>query len=426
MNNEIENYIKTISNHIIWKNYRSAINTELQNHINDSISSFVKQGMAEEDAITLSLENMGDPDILGKQLNAAYKPDYDKKLLLVTFVSILIFSLFEYFAIIEITGNYLYILKIFFRILLGSLSAFLLFISDWSTYKKLNRFALKVFIIITLFYISSNFIPFSNNADIVNGTLLLYPLLCCCFLDRIKDKKVPGFFLAMTIFIIPILISYYMQSFSSMIMLSVNAWIILMLIIKNNWFDLNKKMPFYVSASVPYLYILIYSIRIKLDNILLNMKGFFIWDIIKKSKIFGKGTYNITNNERIMDYPIALMIANYGYIILLIYILFFAFILFKVIQIYDGQQNFLAKLFLMSILISFATEFGFSLLLNLGVPLVKGLRVPFLDLNFGIVIKIIQLGFIEKLDCFGNYIFSNYSHNKLFDIEDGKIIIFYK
>lgn len=156
------------------------------------------------------------------------------------------------------------------------------------------------------------------------------------------------------------------------------------------------------------------------------MKGFFVKEIIKKSIMFGRGSSELINYNGIIDYPITLMIANYGYIILIAYFLFFTFLIFEIIKIYNRQQNFVAKLLIISVMASLIIEFVFSVLLNLGVPLAKGIAVPFLNFNFGIVIKVIQLGLVEMLDCFGNYIFSNYSDNKLFDIEEGKIIIYYK
>lgn len=426
MDDKVQKYIKAICSHIKWKNYHLAIKSELQNHINDSISDLIKQGIPKEEALNLTLHNMGAPDILGKQLNEAYKPERNKRLIFTFFFSIIIFSLFEYFAILEITREYSYILKTLFRILIGSSGAFLLFINDWSSGSKLHRFTTTVFISIAFFCIILNFVHFSDKANIINGILLLFPLLSCCFIDRVKDKKIIGLFFTMFIFIVPILLSYYVQSFASMIILSISAWLILILTIKNNWFGINRKKFLYVFVSFPYLCVIMYSIITKIDNIRLNMNGFFVGEIIKKSIAFGRGSTDYINNDIIVDYPITLMIATYGYIILIAYILFFTFLLLEIIKVYNRQQTFLARLLIISVLTSFVMEFVFSVLLNLGVPLAKGMTVPFLNLNFGIVIKIIQLGLVEMLDCFGNYIFSNYSNNKLFDIEEGKIIIYYK
>lgn len=368
--------MQTICSHVKWKNYHCAIKSELRNHIYGSISDLTEQGLSEEEALNLTLQNIGTPDILGRQLNQAYQPEWHKTLLFTVLFSMILFSVFEYSAFIETTGKYLYLAKII--------------------------------------------------SNIINGMLLLFPLLGCCFIERVKNKKGIGLFFTMLIFAIPILLAYYVQAYAGMSLLAVNAWILLLLTIKSNWFAVGRKNFMYALVSLPYLYIFLYSAIRKIDNIRLNMTGFFAKDIIKNSVLFGRANSDLIHASGIIDHPLTLMTASYGYIILIAYLFFFSFLMFEIVKIYRRQRSFLSRLLILSIIISFLMEFAFSLLLNLGVPLVKGISVPFLDFHFGIVVKLIQLGGIELLDCFGNYLFSNYPKNKLFDIEDGKIIIYYK
>lgn len=164
----------------------------------------------------------------------------------------------------------------------------------------------------------------------------------------------------------------------------------------------------------------------KINNLLLNQKGFFAWEIMKNSIVCGKGSADINSYKGIIDYPLTLVTAKYGYIMLVAYAICFVFIILEIAGIYSRQQNFIAKLLIISVLVSLIMEFGFSLLLNLGIPLAKGFTVPFLDFHFGIIIKMMQIGLVLKMDCFGNYIFSNYSDHRLFDVEGGKIIIYYR
>lgn len=429
MDQEIRNYIETICSHIDWKNYRPPVKAELQSHIEDSIRDFMLQGRTEEQAKSLTLKNMGNPDILGEQLNEAYRPVWNITLICVIFFSLIVFSVLEYFAILEMTGEKFFLAKAFFNILLGFSAAVLLFINDWSSDKRINSFTLKAFFSITLFCIILNFIPFSDKRNVINGMLLLFPLLCCCFMDRLKGKRVTGFLIGMVTVILPILISYYVQSFAGMVMLSISGWSIMIFTIKNNWFRLNRKGLFYIFASLPFFFLFLFILLHKMDNMLLNRNGVFVREIFKESVMCGKGNagiINTVNNKQLADYPITFMTANYGYLILIAYILFFAFILFEIVKICHRQQTFLSRLFMLSILTGFVAEFVFSLLLNIGFPLAKGITVPFFDLNFGIIIKTIQLGAAEKLDCFGNYMFSDYSDNRLFDVEAGKIIIYCK
>lgn len=98
------------------------------------------------------------------------------------------------------------------------------------------------------------------------------------------------------------------------------------------------------------------------------------------------------------------------------------------VKIYLNQHNTFGKIIVLSILTCFIAEFIFSVLLDMGIPLIRGITIPFLDMNFGVIVLLLQMGIVENLSFFGNYTFINdtLKRNKLFDVEDGKVIIYYK
>lgn len=425
MEKEIQSYMETVCRYIKWKSYCPSIRAELQAHIDDSIHAGIDRGMEREEAVRFALENMGDPNIIGEQLNVAYQPEYNKAFIRVI-LFIVLFFLLECSPLWAITGGYTCLMKIPFRILVGGLAACLLFRMDWSDAIRLSRFALTVFIGIILICVLLNEVSFANKANIINSMLLLLPLPVCCFLDRVKDKKGIGLLLAFILCMIPVFVSCYVQSFAAMIVLAGNGCFILLSAIKKNWFGPGRKNFWYRFVSFPFLGVLVFAVIVKGNRAWIGRKAFFVRDVLKGAVIWGKGSAVIRGNSKLEDYPLTFMTAHYGYIFLLVYSLFFAIILYETVRIYCCQQSLLARLLLGSVLISFVFEVTFSVCLNLGLPFAYGLTVPFLDLKFGIITKIIQLGLIAKLECFGNYIFSDHSSHKLFDVEEGKIIIYYK
>ena len=426
MDNMIKSYVETACSCIKWKNYHFAIKTELKNHIYDSFNDYIEQGMPEEEAMDLVLRNMGDPYIIGKALNEAYQPKYNKMLILTVFFPVILFSLCEYFAMLEATGNSFYFIKIFFHILIGSAGGFWLFQSDWSEERRFNRFVLRAYISIIVTCVIVHLLFFPDMFNVLNGMLFLLSHLCCCCIDRIKNRKIIGLIIVMLIDMVAIFIAFYVQAFAGMIMLTASSWAVCMETIRSGWIDIDKKRFGYFLVSIPCLVILLYSVIIKMDNILLNRKGFFVLEIMKGAIVCGRGNAKIASYKGIADYPLTLVIARYGYIMLAVYIICFGFIIFEIIKIFHKQQSVIGRGLMISVVTNFLIEFIFALLLNLGIPLVKGFVVPFLDFRFGIVTKMVQIGLIIKLDCFGNYIFSNYSDHRLFDVEGGKIIIYYR
>lgn len=192
MNHKMENYVETVCNCIKWKNYRYSIKMEFENHICDSVNAYIGQGVSEEEATDLALQDMGDPHIIGEQLNEVYQPKCNKMLVLTVALPIIVFSLCEYFALLEISGDDFYLIKVLVRILAGGFGGFWLFQNDWGGEGKLNWFALNSYMGIIAVCTILHFFFFPGKMDMINGMFLLLPHLCCCCIDRVKDKKIVG------------------------------------------------------------------------------------------------------------------------------------------------------------------------------------------------------------------------------------------
>ena len=142
--------------------------------------------------------------------------------------------------------------------------------------------------------------------------------------------------------------------------------------------------------------------------------------------MLGMGNADIAAGVQLIDYPITLLAARFGFIILLIYFLFVMMLIREMIKTYKKQQSFLGKSIIAVIIFDWGMEILLSIVINLGIPLAKGISVPLLDYDWDIVVRILQLGLVLTLDCFGNYLFIDYSCSKLFVVEQGKVIIYYK
>lgn len=72
--NEEEQYLKTVLKQVHFLPDRESIEEELRNHFDDFVSDALKQGMEESDARQNALQSMGDPIVIGKQLNKIHNP----------------------------------------------------------------------------------------------------------------------------------------------------------------------------------------------------------------------------------------------------------------------------------------------------------------------------------------------------------------
>lgn len=242
MGNRGKQYIESVISRIKWKNYHPAIRSELENHMEDGVSELLLEGKTVEEALNITIENMGDPVVLGMQLDEVYKPQYDLRKILMFFLFLFSFSLLKVFALPRMCGEYFSLLLAVCRVVLGSFASLMVFKSDWSNNKKRKSFALIVFWSFIILCILLPLSGFVEKERVIQGILVLLPSCVCFFADRMKEKEELGVFLCVCLFAVPIILSIYSHSFSALLILSLESVIILVFTIKSNWI-ITRKSP---------------------------------------------------------------------------------------------------------------------------------------------------------------------------------------
>lgn len=79
MNLKMQSYIETVCSFVKSQEVHCDIQSELENHIIESVDEYKASGFSEDEAFKKALALMGDPNILGKQLNQVHKPRIDWK-----------------------------------------------------------------------------------------------------------------------------------------------------------------------------------------------------------------------------------------------------------------------------------------------------------------------------------------------------------
>lgn len=70
----ITEYLEAVRQQIRWKKAQSPILEEINNHIIDQRNTFVSDGLNEEEATNKAIAEMGDPIVVGEQLDRAHRP----------------------------------------------------------------------------------------------------------------------------------------------------------------------------------------------------------------------------------------------------------------------------------------------------------------------------------------------------------------
>lgn len=208
---QINEFLNSVCEQIKYKPIRNTIAEELKDHIEDKKEELIEMGQNEEEAEKNAVEQMGDAEIIGKQLNKVHRPRLDWKLLIILVV-LLIFGFVISYIITEnehtemmqymkegvseyITTNYM--IKYACFVVLGFSIGVIIYFCD---YKKIKNKPLILYIIATvviilafLFGISVNGINFLRigNYSIRSNTIAipLYILAFIVFLENINEEN---------------------------------------------------------------------------------------------------------------------------------------------------------------------------------------------------------------------------------------------
>ena len=69
-----EEFLSKVRKKITYIFDRNSIEIELENHIKESMIDLIKEGYSNEEAEKIAVEQMGDPNIIGKLLNKEHHP----------------------------------------------------------------------------------------------------------------------------------------------------------------------------------------------------------------------------------------------------------------------------------------------------------------------------------------------------------------
>ena len=82
----MEEFIKILTDQIRCAKARDGVARELSSHILDQAQAYEQSGMAHDKAVTKAVREMGDPVEIGVLMDRIHRPQFNWRMLLVTFV----------------------------------------------------------------------------------------------------------------------------------------------------------------------------------------------------------------------------------------------------------------------------------------------------------------------------------------------------
>lgn len=182
----ISDYINAVKQGIKWKRARDVATQELSDHINDLYDAFLADGVEEEKALAMSIQEMGSADLVAAELNSVHKPKTNWRLIVAVFGLLVIGIVMRmYSSSVVVTKSDV------FAVLMGIVASVILYYSDYTILIRKPRVLyclLSGLTVISLVY------EFRNGGTAASYhysfyLMLLFPIVITGIAIRIKAKK---------------------------------------------------------------------------------------------------------------------------------------------------------------------------------------------------------------------------------------------
>ena len=394
---KIDEYIEEICSYVKFKKAHKEIRAEFLDHFEEKTEDFILEGMSEEEASEKALAEMGEADIIGKQLDDSHKPSPEWSILIIT----ALFSILGVVTVYLVLRNQemyysgIYVRNILFNVV-GFVSMLALYFFD---YKKLEKHSMKIFLGITLILFLQLLMAVPINGrkawialgplsvNITELSLFLYVISLSKLIRSIDLRKVKGYIYLSLMLLLPL--SIYIQLKVSMeALIYFVIFIVLMVKSKVKLSYIFSIIGVFLTGSIYVFFSSYYRIKRLLG--FLNPEndplgtGYIIIQIRKllaSAGLHGNG-FNLpgrTIPEVYSDFILTYIIYAFGWITgIVIMTLVLAFIL-RMFTAARTVQDTYGKLIILGFMLIFAIEFIWNILMALGLLPIVSVSLPFIS-----------------------------------------------
>ena len=445
-NKYAQEYIQTICKQIRFKGIRNNIARELSDHIEDQKNEYIRQGFDEEIASLKAVEQMGDPILVGKQLDRTHRPKMEWSILSLAAILVLMGGIVQFF-LSGVNASKSYVFSHFLKYAPIGIAAFVyLYFFD---YTLLVRYSKLLYLILFLATLAGFLISYRRNGVYIHvyySALLFIPIFAG-IIYGFRNKGYYGIIVSGVFYAGAAFLCFLGPSFSSFFFLTVCCLIILTVAIGKGFFGCNEKVALAI-VYVPTLITLFLAILIMPPSLQtrfypeLDPHGYgylplMVRRLFASSRPIGKaileGDLAQMSIDRFLpswntDFMLTYIIARLGYIAgFIIVAVMFVLILRMFISVMK-QKNAYGFLLSLSACLAITVQAVLFVLSNIGFISTFAVILPFISFGgIGFVINMILLGVLlsvyRRTDLVKDKLQGVPGSKPLFTFEDGKLII---
>lgn len=416
---EIKEYGEKVCSQIRYKRARPMIREEIEGHLVDQAESYQSMGIEKKAAVEKSILEMGDPLLIGKELDQTHRPKKQWAMLLLTVSLMLMGMLFQIF--IKGANS-----SLAFAAIIGPLLLFSFYFSDVSVFFERPFLLFSGIFLFTFFLIllpnprlngMPYFVLLSGISISISYLSYLVPIGIAALMIGMRNRKYWGILICQLGYLLSAILLFSIPSTSGLLLLTMITLFLLVVAHLKGWFQADKKkglllilLPFAVLFLLVGLYLCMNTGIIRRFMLLLNPSldpggsGYIpsvIHNMLSHSVLLGRGSLpetELLHPQLQPDFIFTSFIFNFGWIpFLLLLGLFIAFII-KGFLLCKKQKSMLGLLLSLSIMCCFTFQTLIDLLNNFGFLFVSQNSVPlFSAANTANILNLLLIGILLSL-----------------------------
>ena len=450
--NIVTEYLEVVRQQIRWKKAQFPVLEEINNHITDQKNTFISDGLNEEEATDKAIVEMGDPIVVGEQLDRAHRPRPDWPLIVMTVTMLILGLAVQYFVRTNTPlGAWMFQNQIVWAgiAILVMLGAYFLDFTIIGKYPKVVFFALSA---ITL---ASYLFTGGSRSISVIYLLLLFPTAFAGFVYMMRNEGYGGLILCGVAFIIPAYLSMIISNVTILFLIWTSCLIILTAAVGKGWFKVGKLFATIILSiqtlavlSTPFFMDMVgnqyvWGKMLDMLNPSTDPLGYgyisaVIQRLLSHSQFIGQGLpirgYGEYSALSLLpaansDFLLTCLIYRFGWIVLIGIIAIFAAFIMRAIILCKKQKGVLGFLVSLAIISTFSAQFIVYITSNLGFWRLDPLSLPLISYGGrALVTNMCLIGFLLSVFRTGNLVrdkagVSVAKSSHLIQYDNGKIII---
>ncbi len=450
--NSAQDFIKSVCQQIRAKRAHEHLTGELLTHIESQKAAYIADGMDEDTAERKAVMQMGDPVVVGQQLDRTHRPKPDWIVFSLTAILVLFGAAIQYYmsTVAARVDTHEMFAKHLIYVAIGIAVLVIIYFVDYTILGKYPKILFGALVLIGILTFCNS--PVINGATrhVFYVVLLFIPAFAGIAYSQ-RKKGYLGLLICCGFYPVPAVLCPLAPTLAGLIQSSTTCFVILAVAIAKGWFDVKKPAAFalictpivltisYALAKTNFLHNRVIAIlNPELDPSGGGYTGSVVQSLISGSKFWGaaaiSGRYASHATETILpnwntDFMLTYLISKAGYAVGILVVLLFGLLIARMFVATFRQKSALGFIVSLSVTLTITLQSLFYVLSNLVGPLFLPETLPFLSFGgTGLVVNMALIGLM--LSAFRNKdlvrdstVAARKKRRQFFSFEDGKLTI---